>query len=1257
MTYIPTVKSEVDYEDKSSSELLSLMRRVFEKNYKEVCWLFGNDRYNESGESYLFKAFRLSDGKAYVIKLSRCKISWKEYQDRHQKKFEHLFRLGGMFPDNVVKVREFGYLKGLKRCYEVQEFIEYGNIEEFIEKRFPGTTLIKDQFIRNVISEISKCLRVIHTNKIIHLDIKPANILVRSPIKPELVLTDFGISKLNSGGSGKIKVGVEGTMPFISPEILFLKEAGACSDYWAFGMTILRLLYNGLPEEEHDLFFDDSIIENTIKNNKIWELISKITAVDNENGKYIPLLKGLLTTDSHKRWKYEQVSEWIEKTRYLVKYDFPHRLYDKENHSLAGIVSRITKNSRSWAETYNFFHHEIETWLDKNSDGEILEWIKKIKLKYPENEGLAFTEFVYSIDPYLPFYYYGNSISSNKLLSYFRAVYENGNKTDDFINSFFSGDIIGHIELYSGISANLSYKDITIIRTIVNNIKKNNNEITQILKDIIGFLALIIDHNQFFISGKTFEEKCCFAMENHSEIFTWDLLKNNFLKIAEYFFRDTYKIIENCSLPDYKKIAEVIRWNETDETISILAGTENNPDKEIIITGVRPMKIRSKIINLYLEALNCSDQIGAIKHIRKLRGELLNPEKKHYIKNFELLSRTELIKIKKLILNNDRDSMFNKELMEFFNSCTSAKSSDKSNNGSAAVIFNPLKKKYGMAYITIRKKTRGDGDSSDGKLEPLTKKLVDDFILSGVLADEPLFSTHYIEKTIDMVIETYPAGIIDDSIMLGMAAAYLSKIFNTSFLKQDVVYSSSFYGRIENNFSVKFNKDPEKIAKTLFEEFPKCKNIYFAGNDGNSKNKGEYGIKFNPCDSNINSLNDLFKLLGLNAANIKSVFSEAVLQKSISYSLNWSCSESLEFFHETFNSFAQNSDNLNIKNINIFQKLLEGYMKNLLDLKLIEKTLEIYNEYYVSGNCSKYFEIDTRLKIMTMAARCFREYMCFKEANENFEAVEAFFINSRMPVSSGDDREAQNAFLLAPSFQQCIGAHARSLFEEFFAAGDKSAKTVILKKFEYILSIIREDDRHTEKLKLLFSFIRSIHSNNIETIYDDILPSAHKAEPIDRYNLYLIACFFKPWRNIESALKDIRKLKGGGTQTLEISKICLFYNCALMCVKLNDPAQAIEFVNASVASVKIQRFKCGKNSKLNKEKMASLLDIFEFIIGALGVAISGKNAGSVEKNPEISLKSSLYLDHIIQVKLGLAEMSSGYDREKTLKYFQPLFLF
>jgi serine/threonine-protein kinase len=99
--------------------------------------------------------------------------------------------------------------------------------------------------VRSIVGQCALALGVAHEARVVHRDVKPANILVR---EDGLVkLTDFGIARAVDA-SGHTRAGdLLGTPSYISPEQALGRPATGASDLYALGVVAHEMLSGAKP--------------------------------------------------------------------------------------------------------------------------------------------------------------------------------------------------------------------------------------------------------------------------------------------------------------------------------------------------------------------------------------------------------------------------------------------------------------------------------------------------------------------------------------------------------------------------------------------------------------------------------------------------------------------------------------------------------------------------------------------------------------------------------------------------------------------------------------------------------------------------------------------------------------------------------------------------------------------------------------------------------------------------------------------------
>ena len=154
--------------------------------------------------------------------------------------FEEGKSLAGLAHNNVVRVLNF--FRANETVYLVMRYERGRTLQEDIQHRRGG---IKEDFIRRVFTLLLNGLRDVHANKLLHLDIKPANIYIRNDGSP--VLIDFGAARQTLSAE-TTRLSPMYTPGFASPEQYRKRELlGPWSDIYSVGATMYCCLAGAAP--------------------------------------------------------------------------------------------------------------------------------------------------------------------------------------------------------------------------------------------------------------------------------------------------------------------------------------------------------------------------------------------------------------------------------------------------------------------------------------------------------------------------------------------------------------------------------------------------------------------------------------------------------------------------------------------------------------------------------------------------------------------------------------------------------------------------------------------------------------------------------------------------------------------------------------------------------------------------------------------------------------------------------------------------
>ena len=127
-------------------------------------------------------------------------------------------------------------------------------LQTFPEENSQSQDLPLEDFL-SIAIQLTKALHTLYQNRIIHKDIKPANILIHPQTK-QVKLIDFSIASLLPKETQEIQnvKDLEGTLAYLSPEQTGRMNRGIDyrSDFYSLGITFYELLSGTLPFSSKD---------------------------------------------------------------------------------------------------------------------------------------------------------------------------------------------------------------------------------------------------------------------------------------------------------------------------------------------------------------------------------------------------------------------------------------------------------------------------------------------------------------------------------------------------------------------------------------------------------------------------------------------------------------------------------------------------------------------------------------------------------------------------------------------------------------------------------------------------------------------------------------------------------------------------------------------------------------------------------------------------------------------------------------------
>ncbi|KAF3340808.1 receptor-like protein kinase [Carex littledalei] len=145
---------------------------------------------------------------------------------------------------HISLVRLLGYcLTTRGDRYLIYPFFENGSLDAWIFKGEEKRVHLTWMHRYRIASDVAKALAYFHHechHRILHLDIKPANILLDSRFRA--LISDFGISKSIGKDESSVMTRARGTVGYLPPEMLVPNAISTKSDVYSYGMVLFELV-------------------------------------------------------------------------------------------------------------------------------------------------------------------------------------------------------------------------------------------------------------------------------------------------------------------------------------------------------------------------------------------------------------------------------------------------------------------------------------------------------------------------------------------------------------------------------------------------------------------------------------------------------------------------------------------------------------------------------------------------------------------------------------------------------------------------------------------------------------------------------------------------------------------------------------------------------------------------------------------------------------------------------------------------------
>ena len=237
------------------------------------------NKIGEGGMASVFLAKQLSLDRLVAVKV----LGNPQMPEAKARFLSEAKTLAAVSHPRVVNVYDVGELAD-GRLYLVMEYLPGGDLRSLKGQ------VVEPKLAIEYVRQIAQGLAVIHAKKIIHRDVKPANILVRDA--HNVVLSDFGIAKKEDADRDLTRAGSSvGSPAYASPEQTTERALDPRADLYSLGVVFVELLTG------HNPFRAASATEAAMKHLQLG-----IPKLPKPLQQYQPIVNGLLAKTPEQRF-------------------------------------------------------------------------------------------------------------------------------------------------------------------------------------------------------------------------------------------------------------------------------------------------------------------------------------------------------------------------------------------------------------------------------------------------------------------------------------------------------------------------------------------------------------------------------------------------------------------------------------------------------------------------------------------------------------------------------------------------------------------------------------------------------------------------------------------------------------------------------------------------------------------------------------------------------------------------------------------
>lgn len=208
--------------------------------YRNIPWQRG-DLIGEGVYGKVYQAMNLDTGELIAVK-SYVLSNSERNSEKELRSIKHELKiLKSLNHVNVIKYFQVDYDESSNVVDIVMEYVPSGAMNTLLNKY----KKFSEPVIRNYTKQLLEGLHYLHSNEIIHRDLKSANILITE--NSTLKLTDFGCSRRFDSEVGFQSQSFKGSPYWMAPEVVTREGHSFSADIWSLGCLMIEMASGSPP--------------------------------------------------------------------------------------------------------------------------------------------------------------------------------------------------------------------------------------------------------------------------------------------------------------------------------------------------------------------------------------------------------------------------------------------------------------------------------------------------------------------------------------------------------------------------------------------------------------------------------------------------------------------------------------------------------------------------------------------------------------------------------------------------------------------------------------------------------------------------------------------------------------------------------------------------------------------------------------------------------------------------------------------------